>query len=826
MASLPRSMSTMMMSRRDKVSLIFDRFDINRDGGLNREEMGALVTAVNPNVKFSSDQIFAILDEVFRSYSDLIENPLAGLSFNGLLRTYDDGAGDVDRDYSALFPSSQVMSATQLDAPSCSSSSSMIGLAEKSMMIQKIPNLRVAPAWAKSPNHGVHYDNTWKLVEDLEIIIRRKIKSCTHGHDKSKYPNISDGFSDIGWSTDFSVEFDDKRFFWDENCADFRTLLKEVRDIRVAVDRNLPREEAFDRHMAIGRTLYDYKLLTEALQSFQRGADLSPIDVRPHFRLGNCLCLLGRLNEAKVSYMLGLELAETTNSNKWLGLLPQVHVNLGIVLEGEGMLLSACEHYREAAILCPTHYRALKLLGSALFGVGEYRAAEKALEEAVFLNPEFSDAHCDLGSVLHAVGEDERAILEFQRAIDLNPSHLDALYNLGCLFRDVGRYQRAAEMYGRVLGIQPNHWRAQVNRAVSLLGAGEAADAKKALREALKMTNRVELYDAMAHMKKLQKKNQGGRLSSFAKNDVQSSKNKKCLADGVDVTIVEASNFKRASEKTTRRECLADALHIRDFQRITRLHRCDVSLLNKETESGSEEWETHVTDNSESEEPEKSIKKAALEVILRKLLHFLKPEAFQGAVKAVDRQILSVLDATSSGRVDLGMFYAVIAPICAGETGNRKRAAFDALLWRSRKEGQGVIGKVDALIYMRYLRLIYFPSQGCSDQLVAHVEEENTMISFPEFLQIFDDDKRGFGILSTLVNLEKHDRIRHGGHSCDACRYPIIGPRFKEMTSHFSLCMNCYSHGNVPSKIKREQYRFKEYWSEAEVVKDKLKLFR
>jgi hypothetical protein len=44
----------------------------------------------------------------------------------------------------------------------------------------------------------------------------------------------------------------------------------------------------------------------------------------------------------------------------------QVHVNLGIALEGEGMLMCACEHYQDAAILNPDHYRALKLLGSAL----------------------------------------------------------------------------------------------------------------------------------------------------------------------------------------------------------------------------------------------------------------------------------------------------------------------------------------------------------------------------------------------------------------------------------------------------------------------------
>lgn len=106
--------------------------------------------------------------------------------------------------------------------------------------------------------------------------------------------------------------------------------------------------------------------------------------------------------------------------DEWSYLLPQIHVNFGIALEGEGMVISACEHYREAAILCPTHFRALKLLGSALFGVGEYKAAVKALEEAIYMKHDYADAHCDLASALHALGDDDNAIKEFQKAIDLN----------------------------------------------------------------------------------------------------------------------------------------------------------------------------------------------------------------------------------------------------------------------------------------------------------------------------------------------------------------------------------------------------------------------
>ncbi|MFS7916746.1 putative tetratricopeptide-like helical domain superfamily [Helianthus anomalus] len=161
--------------------------------------------------------------------------------------------------------------------------------------------------------------------------------------------------------------------------------------------------------MALGRVFYDQQLFKESLVCFKRAAELQPTNVRLHFRSGNFYHVLGNHTEAKSAFISALDVAEA-GGNQWGYLLPQIHVNLGIALEFEGMVISACEHYREAAILCPTHFRALKLLGSALLGVGEYKAA-------------------------------------FQKDIDLKPGHVDALYNLGGLYMDMGRYQRASEVY-------------------------------------------------------------------------------------------------------------------------------------------------------------------------------------------------------------------------------------------------------------------------------------------------------------------------------------------------------------------------------------------
>ncbi|CAL0333534.1 unnamed protein product [Lupinus luteus] len=783
--------------RSEKVHRIFNQFDANRDGGLNREEMACLVVAVNPRVKFSDEQINAILDEVFRTYSDFIDDE-KGLTYDGLLRTYDDGAGDVDRDFDAL--------GLELNfddkAPSMVAEDSS-SIVDERMAVETQRKQRTA-AWAVSPNHGVVFDDTWKIVDDLEILVKRlKTKQAKDG--KFKCENF-DAYSDAGWSRELgpSAEISEKRVIWDESGHDFAVFLKELGGLRARADVARSREEAFDGHMAIGRVLYEHQLFKEALVSFKRACELQPVDVRPHFRAGNCLYVLGRHKDAKDEFLLALESAEA-GGHQWAYLLPQIYVNLGIALEGEGMALSACEYYREAAILCPTHFRALKLLGSALFGVGEYRAAVKALEEAIFMKPDYADAHCDLASALHAMGEDERAIEVFQRAIDLKPGHIDALYNLGGLYMDLGRFQRASEMYTRVLAVWPNHWRAQLNKAVSLLGTGETEEAKRALKEALKLTNRVELHDAISHLKQLQKKKTKPNVG---------------VPEESAYVIVEPSKFKTVGEKTTVRQELSNALQIRALQRVTRLSRCDVELLKKEMSE-------HDVPLSYSDRgvPEKSIRKPSLEEILRRLLSFLKPEAFQGAVKAINERILSVLDESGSGRVDLGMLYAILAPICGGSPERRKRVAFDALLWRPMNEDGANVKKVDATLYIKLLRAVYVPSQGVSELLELHGDSDTSMVSFSEFLVMFDDPDWGFGIMPTLVKLETGDRNRHGNTVCSVCRYPIIGSRFKEVKSHFSLCNQCYSEGKVPSTFKQGVFKFKEYGRETEAIKDKCMFF-
>eukprot|EP00250_Pteridium_aquilinum_P019821 c24588_g1_i1 orf=551-3034(+) len=804
--------------RERKVTKIFNKFDVNRDGHLSREEMAALVVAVNPKVDFNDEQIASILDEVFRTYGDYIDGD-QGLSFDGLVQTYHDGAGDIDRDFNALgleldkeneVPTKVGQNGDSADVP-CSKDE---------------PSKRkgTVGSWAQSPANGIAYDSTWDLIEGLETQIRQlEAKMDKRGRGDSHVKDLG-GTVCVGWarnmgSADGSATSQvviGKRP-WEELGQDYLHLRREVIEIRKKADQLHTQEEAFDAHMATGRTLFNHRLYKEALLSFKRAGELRPADVRPHFQEGNTLFVLGKISEARDAYTLALHAGEV-DEDLWGSLLPQIHVNLGIALESEGMLLGASEHYKEAATKEPKHYRALKLLGSALYGVGENNAAKEALVKAISLHADYADAHCELGSVLHALGDHDEAITEFEKALDLKSDHMEALYNLATLLKDIGHYGRAANAYLKVLGLQPGHWRAQLNRAVSLLGAGDIDESKIAFKEAYKMTGRAELYDAMSHLQYMEKRLQG--MSSFLR---RGDSNSGIVGDSFraedNFIVVESVRFRRENARTTPRQWLASALDIRQFQRCTRFNRCDVANVKKELNQT-----LLLVPSPDADISEKLIRKVELEKVIRRLLHFLKPEAYQGAMKLLNERILAVLDSTGSGRVDLGMVFAVLAPVCGGSLDRRKRTAFDALVFRSSKTIDGEILKQDAKKYLRVLRAAYVHSQGEGNHGEGTAGEDHTSLSFPEFVEMLDDPDCGFGILNVLAKLEMEDHVRHGRQACSVCCYPIFGPRFKETRLNFSLCSSCYSSGRVPSAAKHEEfYYFKEVNSElGAAFKDKL----
>ena len=151
--------------------------------------MAALVVAVNPRVKFSDEQINVILDEDFQTYGEFIDGENS-LTYEGLLRTYDDGAGDVDHDFDALGLELNLGEAKGISEASLSSVADERALGLESQKKQRIM------VWAISPNHGIVFD-------DMEILIKR-LKSKQAKDGKLRGENF-DAYSDAGCSRELET---------------------------------------------------------------------------------------------------------------------------------------------------------------------------------------------------------------------------------------------------------------------------------------------------------------------------------------------------------------------------------------------------------------------------------------------------------------------------------------------------------------------------------------------------------------------------------------------------------------------------------------------
>lgn len=87
----------------------------------------------------------------------------------------------------------------------------------------------------------------------------------------------------------------------------------------------------------------------QAVESFRRAIAILPEDPRAYFRMGNALFALERYPDARAAFSKALALSRLPGD---AALVPKIHVNLGITLEAEGMLISACDHYRYTEAWC------------------------------------------------------------------------------------------------------------------------------------------------------------------------------------------------------------------------------------------------------------------------------------------------------------------------------------------------------------------------------------------------------------------------------------------------------------------------------------------
>jgi len=197
-----------------------------------------------------------------------------------------------------------------------------------------------------------------------------------------------------------------------------------------------------------------------------------------HLNLGLALGAEGRLDEAIEHYQKAAEL----NPNQ-----PQAYNNLGIMLVGKGRLEEAVTNFTRAVQIQPGYAEARLNWGTVLAMQGKISEAIALFQQALDLKPDYADAHYNLGRVLAAQGKMAEAIGHYQRAIQLQPDSPEVYYNLGIALAAEGKAAEAAGQYRAVIQLEPNYADAHGNLANVLAAQGRLEEAVREYQRTLEL---------------------------------------------------------------------------------------------------------------------------------------------------------------------------------------------------------------------------------------------------------------------------------------------------------------------------------------------------
>jgi Tfp pilus assembly protein PilF len=141
----------------------------------------------------------------------------------------------------------------------------------------------------------------------------------------------------------------------------------------------------------------------------------------------------------------------------------EAHYNLASLLQAQGLVQEAIEHYRMAVKLRPDHAVANNALGAALVAVGRPADAVGPLRVAIGKRPGYFDAHYNLALALHALKDVKGTIEQLTEAVRISPNDSSAHANLGAALAEAGRVREAQAQLERALEIDPHHEMAREN---------------------------------------------------------------------------------------------------------------------------------------------------------------------------------------------------------------------------------------------------------------------------------------------------------------------------------------------------------------------------
>ncbi len=204
----------------------------------------------------------------------------------------------------------------------------------------------------------------------------------------------------------------------------------------------------------------------------------NPAAVLAHNNLGLMLQQQGRVDEAADHYWKALAVDPD---------FPEAHLNIGIVLQGRGALDEAVSHYQRVIPERPDLVAARINYATILLDRGQADEAIGQLRKALEIFPDRIETLNNLALALLRKGDADEAMAHLRKALDLQPGFAPAHYNMGNALAQKGREADAMGEYEEALRLSPDFPDARVSLADTLSQLGRDEEAMGQYAEALRL---------------------------------------------------------------------------------------------------------------------------------------------------------------------------------------------------------------------------------------------------------------------------------------------------------------------------------------------------
>jgi predicted O-linked N-acetylglucosamine transferase (SPINDLY family) len=169
--------------------------------------------------------------------------------------------------------------------------------------------------------------------------------------------------------------------------------------------------------------------------------------------------------------------------------LPPVPVLLqqAMALHRMGDRANAQILYEEVALLEPSNFEALQMLGVLAYQENDFVAAAEWMAKSIAANPRDASGHCNLGLALHRLGKRAESIASYERAVALKPDFAEAHFNCGNVLAELERLDAALDCYRRAIQYRPAFAEAHAHCAAVLLKLQQPEAALSFLDRAIAM---------------------------------------------------------------------------------------------------------------------------------------------------------------------------------------------------------------------------------------------------------------------------------------------------------------------------------------------------